>query len=368
MAIHSFAKNLCALGLLFAAACGGSSSDPVKTPVTATTTETRKTGSETQTASAPKGPRGLEATDNDPALVALAREAAKCYHEATCEAKSKWFEPFQQGKQVDFKTLVNLIEDKNPQIRTLAAGVLRGKKGQPGFHTDAAYAKRVLDALEREEDEYVSRDIAIAAAFIEVKTTGLEERMLKILRFDMRERVRVAFTESILTNNWDNPAVVTAVKGMTSDASSDVRAAAVRAFDVRELHDEACSFWAATLTDRDTYLPDKCYYYLVNNSCKGQYEEMLSVAEKRPPASPEVFQPFCQQPDPTKPFTKRFIDDMEKWATTTTLNGTQRSQSLKLLSQCDMARAKKTAKTLLKDKEESVRQLATEIDKVKIKP
>ena len=366
MAMHSIAKPLFALSLLVLAACG-SSSEPVKAPTKDETKTDKPADTEKPATTASKGARGLDAPDNDPALVSLAREAMKCFRQAECEAQGKWYEPFHRGQQVDFKTLVNLLEDSHPEVRTMAAGVLRGQKGKPGFHTDAAYATRVLDALEKEEDEYVARDIAVAAGFIDVKATGLEERVLKILRLDMRERVRVALTETILTNNWDNPTMTSAVKGMTSDASSDVRVAAIRAFDVLELRKEACPFWASVLTDRDTFLIDKGFYYLVSGSCTAQYEEMLSIAEKRPPAAPEIFQTFCRNVDPKDPFTKRFIDDIEKWVTTTTLSGMQRNQSLKLLLECDPVRAKKIAATLLKDQDEGVRERATEIDKMKIK-
>ena len=362
----SFARTFCALGLFAASACG-SSSKPIESPTTAPTAQ-KPSSIEAPSSSASKQPRGLNAPDNDPSLVALAREALACFREPNCEAQTKWNEPLRTGRQVDFKTLVHLLEDEHPEIRSLAASILRGKKGQPGFHTDTKYATRVLDALDREEDEHIAREIAMAAAFIEVTTTGLEERMVKIMRMDLRERVRVAITESILINNWDVPTLTAAVKGMTSDASNDVRVAAIRAFDVRELQGEACEFWASMLTDRDSFVVNKCFYYLAANSCKAQNEEMLSVAERRPPSNPEIFQPLCQQVEPKDPFTKRFIDALEKWATTTTLSGTQRSQSLNLLATCDLARAKKVSATLLKDQDEGVRQKATDIDKIRIKP
>lgn len=361
MYTRTFTKYLGLVALVVASACGSSGTQPDK-PTTPAKTETTSTAS---TAKTPVGnpKRGLEAPDNDPALVALAREALKCYRKGDCEAQAKWFEPFHKGQQVDSKTLVNLIEDEHADIRSMAAGVLRGKKGQPGFHRDAVLARRVLDALDKEEDEYVAREIALAAGFIEVKATGLEERMVKIMNLDTRERVRIGMIESILHNNWDVPGVTAAVKGLSGDSSSDVRVATVRAFDVPELRAEACPFWTSNLSHQDASLADKCFYYLISTSCKGEYEAMLREAEKRPPSSPENFQPFCQQVDPNDAFTKKLIDDADKWANTTTLNAIQRSQSLKLLAKCDPERAKKVVAGLTKDKEDSVRETALELEK-----
>ena len=359
MRAHTFTKALCTLSLVLAAACG-SSSKPVEGPVT---TETKPEKTSTPEAAASNKKRGLEAPDNDPALVALAREAQKCFRKPECEAQGKWYEPFHMGREVDFKTLVNLIEDEHPEIRSLAAGILRGKKGKPGFHTDRAYATRVLDALDREQDEDVAREIALVAGFIDVKATGLEERMLKIIHFDTRERVRVRMIESILDNNWDVPTVTSAVKGMTSDASGDVRAAAVRAFDVEGLRSEACPFWAATLSHQDIYLADKCIYYLVSDSCKGEYDAMLNATADRPPPSPENLQPLCKREDTAEAVKTKLLGLTEAWAANPKLHGSQRVQALKLLALCDPVRAKKAVAGLTKDQEESVRETAKELEK-----
>lgn len=359
MRAHTFTKTICTLTLLFASACG-SSSKPAEEPET---TETKPEKLATPEAAPSKAKRGLDAPDNDPALVALAREALQCFRKPECAAQGKWYEPFHMGREVDFKTLVNLIEDEHPEIRTMAAGILRGKKGKPGFHTDRAHATRVLDALDREQDEDVAREIALAAGFIDVKATGLEERMIKIIHFDTRERVRVRMIESILDNNWDVPAVTAAVNGMTSDASSDVRVAAVRAFDVQELRAQACPFWTSNLGHKDAYLADKCFYYLVSDSCKGEYEAMLNAAATRPPLSPENFQPLCQREDTPEPVKTKLLALIEAWAANSILNGSQRAQSLKLLAACDPVRAKKAVAALTKDQDEYVRQTAQELEK-----
>lgn len=359
MRTHTFTKIISTLSILFAAACG-SSSQPADKPVTPEVKPEKSAGPDSGAA---KPKRGLEAPDNDPALVALAREAQKCFRKPECEAQGKWYEPFHMGRQVDFKTLVNLIEDEHPEIRSLAAGILRGKKGKPGFHTDRAYATRVLDALDREQDEDVARELALTAGFIDVKATGLEERMLKIIHFDTRERVRVRMIESILDNNWDVPTVTGAVKGMTSDASGDVRVAAVRAFDVAELHAEACPFWLSTLTHQDIYLADKCTYYIVSESCKNEYEEMLNAATTRPPPSPENLQPLCQREDTPAAVKTKLLGLTEAWAANPKLHGSQRVQSLKLLATCDPLRAKKAVAALTKDADESVRETAKELEK-----
>ena len=364
MKMRTLTRLVGTLTLFVAAACGSSNqtSDKPIVPSSQGTSTTKATKGTTSSTSG-TAKRGLDAAGNDPALVALAREALECYQKANCEAQRKWYEPFHLGRQVDFKTLVNLVEDEHPEIRSLAVGILRGKKGQPGFHTDVALATRVLDALEREQDEHVAREIALAAGFIDVKATGLESRMLNIMRMDTRERVRVAITESILSNNWDVPTVTAAVKGMTGDASSDVRAAAIRAFDVAELRAEACPFWQSTLIDKDMYLVDKCFYHLVAHSCKGEYEAMLREAERRPPVNPENLQPLCRPDELPDALRSRFVDDLETWSMKTNLQAAQRVQSLKLLASCDPVRAKKVVDELVKDKDEAVRETAADVKK-----
>ncbi len=360
-------QSLGFLALFLSTACGSSTPAADKPNPTATTTATAPKDAPAPVSNQPK--RGLDAPDNDPALVALAREVLPCFRKAECEPQGQWYKPFHMGKQVDFKTLVNFLEDDHPEIRTISAGVLRGKKGEPGFHTDVAYATRVLDALDREQDEYVARDIALAAGFIDVKATGLEERMLKFIRSDKPERVRIAMVESILDNNYDVPTVVAAIKALVSDKSSDMRAAAVGAFgDVHELRADACPWWAGMLGHEDRYLARKCYYEMMSHACKAQYDVMMAAAEKNPPDGIENFQQLCRQTDAPTPLTKRLMTDLETWAKNATLSGSQRVEALRVLVVCDPAKGKQVAGTLTKDKEDYVRESATEIEKSAGKP
>jgi len=362
--MHVFRKTFGLLTFLFAAACG-SSSNPDTTPAKDTSA---KPADSAKAAEAPKTKRGLEAPDNDPALVALIKDVLLCYRKAECAAQGKWYEPFHMGRQVDFKTLVNFIEDEKPEVRTLAAGVLRGKKGQPGFHTDAAYAKRVLDALEKETDDDVAREIALAAGFIDVKATGLESRMVNIIQLDPREKVRTSMIETILYNNAETPTMVAAVKQLILDPNTNIRVAVVRAFDAGGLDKEACGLWAGNLDHEDRYLADKCYYYLVTNPCSAQYDAMLDAAEKRPPTAIENLQALCTQGGTPPKIKERLIKATDSWAMNTKLLASQRAESLKVLAACDPAQAKKVAGALTKDKDDYVREKAVELDKSLPKP
>lgn len=364
MLIPAFRKSFGLLTVLFAAACGSSSSPENTTP----TKETSVKPADSAKADAPKAKRGLEAPDNDPALVALMKEVLVCYRKADCAAQGKWYEPFHLGKQVDFKTLVNFIEDEKPEVRSLAAGVLRGKKGQPGFHTDAAYAKRVLDALEKETDDDAAREIALAAGFIDVKATGLEARMVNIIQLDPREKVRTSMIETILYNNSETPAMVAAVKQLILDPNTNIRVAVVRAFDAEGVKAEGCKVWAGNLDHEDRYLADKCYYYLVANPCAAQYDAMIDAAEKRPPTAIENLQGLCIQGGTPPKIKERLIKATDAWANNTKLLGMQRAESLKVLAACDPARAKAVAGALTKDKDEYVREKAIELDKTLPKP
>lgn len=365
MPLPALRSSLGLLTILFAVACGSSSGPENTTP---TKDNSVKPADSAKAAETPKTKRGLDAPDNDPALVALMKEVLVCYRKAECAAQGKWYEPFHKGQQVDFKTLVNFIEDDKPEVRSLAAGVLRGKKGQPGFHTDAAYAKRVLDALEKDTDDDSAREIALAAGFIDVKATGLESRMVNIIQLDPREKVRTSMIETILYNNADSPAMVAAVKQLILDPNTNIRVAVVRAFDADGVKKEACSLWAGNLDHEDRYLADKCYYYLVANPCSSHYDAMLDAAEKRPPTAIENFQALCMQGGTPPNIKERLIKATDAWANNTKLLGMQRAESLKVLAACDPARGKKVAGALTKDKDDYVREKAVELDKSLPKP
>lgn len=364
MPLPAFRSSFGLLAILFAVACGSSSGSEDTTP----TKENSVKPADSAKAEAPKSKPGLEAPDNDPALVALMKEVLVCYRKPDCAAQGKWYEPFHKDQQVDFKTLVNFIEDEKPEVRTLAAGVLRGKKGKPGFHTDTAYAKRVLDALEKDTDDDAAREIALAAGFIDVKATGLESRMVNIIQLDPREKVRTSMIETILYNNADAPAMVAAVKQLILDPNTNIRVAVVRAFDAEGVKKDGCSVWAGNLDHEDRYLADKCYYYLVANPCSSHYDAMLDAAEKRPPTAIENFQALCMQGGTPSNIKERLIKATDAWANNTKLLGMQRAESLKVLAACDPARAKKVAGALTKDKEEYVREKAIELDKSLPKP
>ena len=376
MVTRALIQMVCASAMLFATACGPTTPE-VAAPVLPGTGNPAATGSVDPSGSASaaasatpaaKSAVGLDAPDNDPALVETARAALTCFRKPECEAQGKWYEPFHRGTQVDVKTLVNFLEDERPVIRKMGAGVLRGKKGQPGFHTDVGLSTRVLDALEREKDEEVGREIALVAGFIDARATGLEARMLKLMRSEPRERVRAELVGTVTNGNWDNPTIVAAVKELVNDASEKVGIEAVRALAVFELRAQACPFWLANVGHQNTYLADKCLFQMVSSGCKANYDAMMDAAEKRPPLSPENLEVLCIQggtPDATK---KRLVAATDKWAMNKALSGSQRVQALKVLARCDPAQGKKAAAALVKDSDDYVREQAAEVEKTPVKP
>ncbi len=277
---------LCA-ALLSLAACGPAGPEVVSPPPgTAAPTATSApaaggTATATTTSASAAGPTGLDAPDNDPELVATARAALPCFRAAECPARDKWYEPFNRDRQVDPKTLVSFLEDARPEVRDMAASVLRGKKGKPGFHTDPALAKRVLDALEREKDEFVARHIALAAGNIDAKATGLQERLLKRLKDEPRERVRAELAGALVHGNWDNPEILEAVKKLIDDPSDEVRKEALRSLDVPELRAQACAFWLANVGHKEASTGDRCAFHIVYHGCGSSFEGLMEALAKR---------------------------------------------------------------------------------------
>lgn len=376
MVIRALIQMVCASAMVFGTACGPASPE-VAAPVLPATggpaaiAPVAPSGSASTAASATpaaKSAVGLDAPDNDPALVETARAALACFDKAECEARGKWYQPFHSGKQADVKTLVNFLEDERPAIRKMGAGVLRGKKGQPGFHADVGLSTRVLDALEREKDEEVGREIALAAGFIDARATGLEARMVKLMRSEPRERVRAELVGTVTYGNWDNPTIVAALKELVNGASEKVGVEAVRALAVPELRAQACPFWLANVGHPNTYLADKCLFEMVSSGCKANYDAMMDAAEKRPPLSPENLEVLCIQGGTPDAVKKRLVAATEKWAMNTALSGSQRVQALKVLARCEPAQAKKAAAALAKDSDDYVREKAAEVEKAPAKP
>lgn len=325
--------------------------------------ETQKTPKPSADAAVPRAPRGLDAPDNDPAVVKLAREALVCFYEAECPAMGAWYEPFHmRGKQYEHKTLVNLLEDEKIEVRVLASTVLRGKKGEPGFHVDAAMSRRVLDALDRETNERAGRGIALAAGRIDLRATGLEERVMKLVRSDPRPWARKEIVRSFVDGNWDNAAVIALVKELVNDPDGNVRVEAVEALGVRELREEPCPFWLANLGHQDASVADASMYQITNyHRCKAQYEAAMDALEKRPLVFPEKLSALCDPRAGSDKLKKRAVTALDKWAQDASLQIHQRTGALEALNRCDAQLAKKTAAALSKDESESVRGKAAEI-------
>lgn len=375
MVTRALFQMVCTSAMVFVTACGPASPE-VAAPVLpgtggpAAIGPVAPGGSASAAASATpaaKSAVGLDAPDNDPALVETARAALACFGKPECEAQGKWYEPFHRGRQVDVKTLVNFLEDERPVIRRMGAAVLRGKKGQPGFHTDVGLSTRVLDALEREKDEQVARAIALAAGFIDARATGLEARMLKLMRSEPRERVRAQLVGTVTDGNWDNATMVAAVKELVNDASEEVRIEAVMALAVSELRAQACPFWLANLGHKDAHVADKSLFEMAHKGCKANYDAMIDAAEKRPPLSPENLGTLCSEGETPDGVKKKLVAATDKWAKDKALSGSQRVQALKVLARCDPAQGKKAAAALVKDSDDYVREQAAEVEKTPAK-
>jgi hypothetical protein len=205
----------------------------------------------------------------------------------------------------------------------------------------------------------VGREIAIVAGLIDLRATGLEDRMMKMVRSDPRPWVRTHVLRTLLDGNWDNPIVVAAVKELVNDPAEDVRHEAIDAFDVSDLREQACPFWLANLGHKDARVADKSMFQMMHfHKCKAHYEAAIDALEKRPLQSPENLSPLCEQGPATDKVKKRITALTDKWAQDASLQPYQRVQALGILAKCDAQQAKKTAAALSKDADEYVRENA----------
>lgn len=290
----------------FAAACGPQTPEAVspeagKTPPADSGTAvvaigTAVAGSQPSgTAAAGPAPagtgKGLAASGNDPALLALAKKVLECGWtqengvEYDCAAREAWEGSEILEKGAPDATLVNFLEDSRWEVRWLGATSL--SHASVGYREDKSLAERVLAAAETEKVDSVLRHLARAVGAIRLGKVGLAERAKAFGRSPTAKAVRVAFLSQVQFANSElfYPYTVDLAK---TDPDNEIRDAAMSSFWTGTPSDktaEVCQLWLDLSHDKNEDLAAHAGYFAsyfpFDEGCKAQWDTLLGDVEKR---------------------------------------------------------------------------------------
>lgn len=314
-------------------------------------------------AEASQAPKGLLAKDNDAQVVTLVKKVIECRKQRGCDTPQDWYSSGElwEGGASDV-TLVNLVEDPDPQVRVAAAGKLydnyrwkHGSKIKRGFAVDAKMAGRVISALENESNEDVARALGGAMGVINFDATGLSDKAWTTYGKLKLPSARGEFLTAVARSYPEDAKVIAKVQAAAEDPEPQVRSAAVSAVDLgNETPQGTCAFWTKIVDGKDEDLSDSALTHLARASCSDP-GKVLDVIAARPKSSIWNVEAVCSRDGITEPLKARASQIAETRATTKgDHNGWERSQALDALVRCDPKKGKALAGKLTKDSEKSV--------------
>ncbi|MCL2823057.1 MAG: hypothetical protein FWD57_03620 [Polyangiaceae bacterium] len=240
----------------------------------------------------PESKIGIDNPENNPAVVAAAKEVMACDWEkagfgAKCEALQAWRKNDVVKKGAD-STLVNFLEDPDIKVQWLGAEAL--SRGGDTYMKDAALSAKIFDAMEKAAEPFLMDQLKTSAAKVDLNTTGLGARAMTMLETHENIAVRRAIAgSSILFHNRSYPGLFDLnMKLARSDIDSKVRIGAAGAFWIgtpQGKKEEVCKLWfnLANDADGDVAGPSAyhCAFWSNDGGCAGQWEGLLSLIEQK---------------------------------------------------------------------------------------
>lgn len=254
-----------------------------------------KKGDEPGTSGASSGPaesgtKGLSDPSNDKALVDLAKPVLACKWSAggfdySCAELKAWnaSDLLKDGKAD--KTLVNFLDDGDEKVRYLGASGL-SQKGR-AYRKDKDLATHVVDVADKESAKVVVTALGRAVGTIDLKGTGLADRVKTMVESHKNEALREALAGNTLFDNRDVPGMYDLfVKLARTDKTPAVRRAAAAAFwtgTPNGKNEEVCKLWLELAGDKDSDLAGHSAYHCAFTSsgggCVGQWDALLTLIE-----------------------------------------------------------------------------------------
>jgi hypothetical protein len=201
------------------------------------------------------GGKGLAAAGNNADVVALAKKAIACKYDTQWDYDCADFKAWSDAKILEDgaqdATLVNMLEDPDDKVRSIAALGLNSKGDK--YRTDKDMAGRVIAAAQSEKSDKVDiEQLGAAVGAIKVKPTGTWDRVKKLLETGP-DKLKKGILEMVNFSNNDDDAVFDYVSGLTKDANPIVKHQALSAFwniGNRRI-DDKCKIYQANLASTD---------------------------------------------------------------------------------------------------------------------
>lgn len=234
---------------------------------------------------------GLADPSNDKEVVALANKAMACEwqnagYKWDCADLKAWKESelFKGGK--NDKTLVSALGDRDEKVRWLVVHVLASHGA--AYRKDASMAAAVVTAAESETSEAVAINLGSAVARIDLKTTGLAERVKKVIKGHKLANLRTSLTGSVLFDNRE-VGLYDMLQELARDKSEGaaVRRAAVAAFwtgTPPDKHAASCKLWLELAADDEEQVGGEASYmcaFYPHEGCIAEWDPLLDLIDKR---------------------------------------------------------------------------------------
>ncbi|MFO0613371.1 MAG: hypothetical protein U0414_12320 [Polyangiaceae bacterium] len=233
--------------------------------------------------------KGIDAPNNDAALVALARKALGCKRDApdgpvdySCADMKAWLDSPATEAATAAPTLVNFIEDPDAKVRALGYSKLHSAK--KGYAGDKALSQRVIAAIAVEKAKTVDHEvIGYALGSIDMKATGLFDEFKAAFPKVASDTLKRGILKQVVFNNPGNDAVVDFVLALAKDPSPSVRRDAVAAFFASgpERRDDVCKMAEGLLTDSDVQTVEQAANAIaMNTGCESSvYDKLLDAID-----------------------------------------------------------------------------------------
>ncbi len=335
------------------------------------------------------GSAGLAAPDNDAKVTAKVKAVIKCdfkaygFSSSDCPAYKDWLQgDVVRGGRAD-ATLVNLAEDGEVKVRYLAVSAL-STHGHD-YQKDAAMVKRLVAVFSKESNDQVARPLARVLCKAKHDETGTTQSILDAIKASSHEDAKEAYLSSVLVYNTKNTTVRdvvhnTAEKGSTAKLrQASLTGLGYTSYGTPKADREAlCTFFRERAEqDSDDAVAEHALDMLFrgfDDICKGEYDAGLKWAEGRVSKGnivsmdlPGALRSLGQMKHATPAQKSKATELLRTCVGKDTAKDIARSQCLRYYYEFEPAKGVALAKTLVDDKNFTIKYTAKDIVKKGVK-
>jgi len=341
--------------LPLAFACSGKKSDPAPTP---------PSGSDTKPAPTAEPPaKGLAAKDNDPAIVALAKDAAQCKPDGSrleynCPGFKAWRDSALFKDAKSDKTLANMLDDTDEKVRFLAADRFAERNTE-----DAAVAKRVLAAAQAETSALVADRLGKALGKIDATKTGIAADVSKVIADHKLVELRLG----LITAGASNASLFDPILALANTSTDDkLRLAAETAFynnTPAGKEADVCKMWFANVDNANAEIAGEAAHLCGRiSACKANWDSLLDKVDAKAKAGSIAHHQMAaslqwmhDQSEASEPQKARTVTIAKEIASNAKNDAFARSRAIEFVGATDKA----FVATFKNDKEQMVKDAAT---------